>query len=95
MGLFTKAAQKAKETVKESKKKATAWIVGDSDPVSRAVKELVGLESQSKVIEAKMSVIKGQVKRYADEMFIKDYVARGFAPETPMFVQNGDGEKVT
>jgi hypothetical protein len=95
MGLFTKAAQKAKETVKDSKKKATAWIVGESDPVSKAVKELVGLEAQSKIIEAKMSVIKSQVKRFADDMFIKDYVARGFAPETPMLVQNGDGEKVT
>jgi hypothetical protein len=97
-GLFAKAAQKAKETVKDAKKKATAWTVGSSsetDTISKAVKELVNLESQSKAIEAKMSVIKSSVKRYGDEMFVRDYVARGSMPETPMTIQNPDGEKVT
>jgi len=96
-GLFAKAAQKAKETVKETKKKATAWMVGsqETETIGSAVKELVLLESQKKTVDAKMSVIKSQVKRYADEMFVRDYVARGCMPETPMFIQNSDGEKVT
>lgn len=96
-GLFAKAAQKAKDTVKESKKKATAWLVGNSETeaVSKAIKELVNLESQKKTVEAKMTVIKSQVKRYGDEMFVRDYVSRGCMPETPMFIQNGDGDKVT
>ena len=97
-GLFAKAAQKAKETVKDAKKKATAWAVGSSsetEAVSRAIKELVSLEAQSKAIEAKMNVVKGSVKRYSDEMFVRDYAARGSMPETPMTVQNPDGEKVT
>ena len=97
-GLFAKAAQKAKETVKDAKKKATAWTVGSSsetEAVSRATKELVSLEAQSKAIEAKMNVVKGSVKRYSDEMFVRDYAARGSMPETPMTVQNPDGEKVT
>jgi hypothetical protein len=96
-GLFAKAAQKAKETVKDTKKKATAWMVGnqETETISKAVKELVLLESQKKTVDAKMSVIKSQVKRYADEMFVKEYATRGCMPETPMFIQNSDGEKVT
>lgn len=96
-GLFAKAKQKAQDTVKEKKKKATAWLVGsqESESIAKAVKELVRLEAESKTVEAKMTVIKSQVKRYGDEMFVRDYVSRGCMPETPMLIQNGDGENVT
>lgn len=96
-GLFAKAAQKAKETVKEVKKKGMAWTVGNSDAesIGKAIHELTLLEAQSKSIEAKQKVLKSSVQRYCETLFITSYVAQGSMPDSPMSLQNGDGEKVT
>lgn len=96
-GLFAKAAAKAKETVKEVKKKGMAWVVGnkDAETVGKAIHELALLEAQAKTISAKQEVIKSAVKRYCDNLFITSYVSQGSMPDSPMTLLNSDGEKVT
>ena len=96
-GLFAKAATKAQDSVKETKRKGVAWKVGDrdSETIGKAIHELTILEAQAKAISAKQDVIKSAVKRYCDDMFIRDYTARGSMPDTPMTLQNTDGEKLT
>lgn len=96
-GLFAKAAQAAKNSVKETKRKGLAWVVGGSEAetVGKAIHELTLLEAQSKAIEAKKTVIKNALKRHCENLFITTYVNQGSMPDTPMTLQNADGEKIT
>jgi len=97
MSVFAKAAA-AKKSVKAesgSKKKQTVWGVTDSSKISAAVHELNVLAAQRKAIEAKQDVYKTQVLAFAKDRFYEDYAGNGMFPETPMRVQNHDGEAVT
>lgn len=104
MGLFDKVKDKAavKTTVKS--KRETVWLVGDpagdvskdeTVKVAKSIKELTALAVQAKAIEAKTGVHKGVIKAYAESRFVERYVDLGVHPETPMQVQNADGDKVT
>lgn len=93
-GLFAKAAAKKSETAPKTKKQ-TVWLVGEGDKVGVAVKSLIELTAVAKATEAKMTVHKQVVKEFADEKFVNEYAASGVSPETPLLVQNADGEKVT
>lgn len=98
MGLFAKAAAKTEATKKASKpKKNTTWLVGDpkGDAVGQAVHTLVELDAQEKAIKAKMGVAKTVVLTHAKESHVRDFCSLGVPPDTPMLVQNSDGEKVT
>ena len=96
MGLLKKAQAKS-ETAPKAKAKGVAWLVGDNEAVEvgKSVHELVRLAADVKAAEAKMELHKNNVKRFANERFVQSYADSGLAPESPMAVQNMDGEKVT
>lgn len=97
-GLFGKVKAQAAPAAAKAKKKETVWVVGgsaDSTPVAEAVKQLVVLAGQAKAIETKQGVFKAVVKGFAEKNYVKDFVAAGVSPETPMQVATTDGEKVT
>lgn len=96
MGLFAKAASKGK-SAQPAKSKGVAWLAGDpnGDAVAKSVHQLVVLDAEAKAIEAKMGVHKTVVKKYAEDQYVATYADLGVAPDTPMCVQNSDGEKVT
>lgn len=95
MDLFSSARKK--QAAQPAKSKGTPWMVGDpnGDQVGKCVDELVRLNAELKAIEAKMDVAKGVVKKYALKNLCSDVAQRGVLPETPMYVQNADGHKVT
>ena len=99
MSVFTKAAAKKKAGGSSSKpaKKETVWAVGDpdGDKVANSVHELSVLNAQKKAIDAKMKVHKTVVLSHAQNTFYQQYADSGVFPETPMKVQNRDGESVT
>lgn len=100
MSIFAKkAADKAaaKKAAPKVAKKQTLWAVGnpDSDKVAKSVHELSELNAQKKTIDAKMSVHKTVVMAHANEEFYTQYADTGVFPETPMKIQNQDGETVT
>lgn len=98
MGLFARTAAKQQGETKQAKKKATVWLCGtdpNSEAVGKAVKELIRLKAEQKAVAAKMDVFKSTVKKHADENYIRDYANSGMSPETPMVVQNADGDQVT
>lgn len=96
MGLFAKAASKVK-TGDAPKKKGVAWLVGDpaGDAVAKSVKELVRLDAESKAIEANMGIHKTIVKKHAEELYVSTWADEGVGPDTPMYIQTSDGERVT
>lgn len=96
MGLFAKAKQ-SKATSTTTKTKGVSWLTGDpqGDAVAKSVKELVRLSAEAKAVEAKMGIHKTVVKKYAEDRYVGYYAAEGTSPDTPMVVQNTDGEKVT
>ena len=103
MGLFAKATAKVKTEVGgSSKKKAnTTWLVGGKkddakqEKLGNAVHQLVVLSGEAKTIEAKMKVHKALLYEHGNDMFFATYAAGECFPETPMNIQNADGEKVT
>lgn len=96
MGLFKTAAAKKADTPK-AKKKATTWLVGDpnSQQIGNSVHELITLDAQKKAIDAKMEVHKTAVCRFAKNAWFRDVADLGVPPETPLKVQNHDGESVS
>lgn len=95
MSVFAKAAAK-KETQSATKpKKQTTWVVGGDDNVSKAIHELVGLAAQAKAIEAKSKIFKTVVLNHAKDRYYTQYANLGVHPETPMKIQNQDGESAT
>lgn len=102
MGLLTKAADKAKskksEKTTKAKKKSTVWSVGSDEKgeaLAESVKTLVELNAKKKAIDAKMGVHKTAVNKHARAEFFNHLAQNGVMPETPMVVQNADGQKVT
>jgi len=100
MSIFAKAAKKAGEKKSASKgapKKQTIWSCGDpeGDIVANAVHTVVELKAQVKALEAKMGVHKTLLLKCAKDNYYGDYAVNGVAPETPMKIQNHDGEAVT
>lgn len=95
-GLFAKA-QASKKADAPKKAKGVAWMAGDpsGDAVAKSVKELVRLEADAKAIEAKMGIHKTIVKKFAEDRYVSTYAEQGSAPDSPMHVQNADGDKVT
>lgn len=97
-GLFNKAKTQAAVKSTAPARKATVWLVGTAPGTERlgvAVKELVALSQQAKAIEAKTGLFKGLLKEHGESEYVDDYVRLGVEPETPMVIQNTDGEKVT
>ncbi len=100
MSIFAKAAKKAstkKSGAKGAPKKQTIWSCGDpsGDIVAKAVHTVVELKAEVKALEAKMGVHKTLLLKYAKDEYYSDYAVNGVAPETPMKIQNHDGESVT
>lgn len=96
MALFAKAASKTKEATK-TVKRGTPWLVGDpaGDAIASSIHQLCVLEGEAKAIAAKMDVHKTVCKKAAFDRFLSEFAARKMPPDTPMFLQNADGEKVT
>lgn len=100
MSLFQQAAAATAEkaTVKKAAKKSTTWLVGSSEKdlkIAKSVAELCQLNAKKKAIDAKMAVHKTAVLGHARSSFFSTYAENGVFPETPMLVQNEDGQKVT
>lgn len=97
MGLFAAAKGRVASTGPAKTKKTTTWVVGDpeGDAVGKAVHELVELSAQEKAIAAKKKLFATVVAKHASTHFVQDFSALGVMPETPMTVQNSDGERVT
>jgi hypothetical protein len=98
MGLFAKATAKSESGVKAGKpKKNTTWVVGDpeGDAVGKAIHLLVELTAQEKAIAAKKKLHATTVLKHAKANHVSDFCELGVPPDTPMIVQNTDGEKVT
>ncbi len=97
MGLFAKATAKKADTAPKTKRKETVWLTGSPSNarVNESVHELLELDKQIDTLSSKMNVHKNVVKEFAEENFISDYAALGVPPETPLVVQNSEGEKVT
>lgn len=98
MSLFKAAAAKtaAKPTTSKAKK-STTWLTGGENhkDVANAIHELTALDTQRKAIETKSGVFKAIILKHAKGLFYRDYAHAGVFPETPMVVQNQDGEKAT
>lgn len=97
MGLFAKATAKSEKPASKSKK-STTWIVGassDDAAVATAIHELNSLSAQEKAIDAKKKMHATVVMRAAKENHVRDFASLGVPPDTPMVLQNTDGEKVT
>jgi len=99
MGLFTKATEKSKSASAPSagSKRSTKWVVGDpeGDQVAKAVHELVEINSKMKALKAKMGMHETVVKNHAMRNFEEHIADTGVRPESPMYVMNADGEKVS
>lgn len=98
MSLFAKAAEKTASAKTAARpKKNTTWVVGDpeGDVVADAVHQIVELSAKSKANDARMKIAKTVVLKYAKENHISDFCSLGVPPDTPMSVQNTDGEKVS
>ncbi|MHC4816875.1 MAG: hypothetical protein ACYTF8_02270 [Planctomycetota bacterium] len=98
MGLFDKAKAKTKDDAANggAKRKATRWLCGtENEKVAESVKVMVGLKADMKALQAKEAVHKAIILKFANESFLQSYCDSGIFPDTPMLVQNTDGEKVT
>ena len=98
MSLFAKAAEKSAAKSEDARpKRNTTWIVGDpdGDAVAKAVHELVKLTADEKAIAAKKKMAATIVMNVAKKNHVRDFAELGVPPDTPMCVQNADGEKVT
>jgi hypothetical protein len=99
MGMFSKATEKAKVVVESTtaNKKNTTWTAGDpeGDQVGKAVHKLVELSTQVKALEGQMAMHETVVKDFALRQFVGHIAEVGVLPETPNYVQNSMGEKVT
>ena len=96
MGMFTKAVVKSAVAPARASK-STTWVVGDpaGDVVGKAVHELILLAAVEKTTDAKKKVYQTIVMKHAKSRHVADFCELGVAPDTPMKVQNSDGEAVT
>jgi hypothetical protein len=96
MSIFAKATAKKKEDGPKQKKQ-TVWAVGDGESakISTSIHELVMLKAQEKAIKAKMGIHAKFVLNHAKSKFCESIANTGVLPDTPMKIQNQDGESVT
>lgn len=96
MGLFARAAERQKPASR-SKSSGTCWVVGDNETVavSESIHALTELAATKKTVEAQESIHKAVVLRHAKKLHVDAFCQQGVPPETPMSIQNSDGEKVT
>lgn len=97
-GLFAKAANAVKKTEAKKPKVQTLWRVDDGERgarVAAAIATLHELNGQAKAIDAKMNLAKTIVKSHAEAQFVDALATQGVFPETPMTVQNKEGQSVT
>ena len=100
MGILTKAAAKAKKVSSDTgtaNKKNTTWIVGDleGDEVGKFVHEIVAIKTKKKALEGQLALYETPVMDWAQCQFVQHIAEYGVLPETPNYVQNSMGEKVT
>ena len=98
MSIFAKAAAKQQNSEGTTKqKKQTTWSVGDGDSakIAESIHELNVLNAQAKAIDAKMGIHKKFVLTHAKAKFCEAVASTGVLPDSPMKVQNHDGESVT
>lgn len=99
MALFAKAAKKSVDEKKSAKpSKNTTWVVGgtdESNAVAAAVKTLCELSAQEKALKAKKNLAATIVLKTAKTNHVRDFCELGVSPDTPMKVQNNDGNSVT
>lgn len=98
MSLFAKATETAAAKSEDARPtRNTTWVVGDpkGDAVAKAVHELVKLTAEEKAIAAKKKMAATVVLNVAKQHHVRDFAELGVPPDTPMCVQNSDGEKVT
>jgi len=100
MGMFTKAAEKSKSAVgtSTSSKKNTMWLAGsgtEAETVGQYVHELVELATQAKAIEGQMALRETAVKDFALRQYVEHIAEVGVLPETPTYIGNSLGEKIT
>lgn len=93
MGLLSKA-KAAAPAGPVKKKKQTVWLVV-SDALKKAIKDVIAYAVESKQLEAKSTVLKTTLKNHAVDEFIKSIAHNGIFPETPLLLQNDDGQTVT
>lgn len=91
--LFQKAAAKSKSKAAAKKSEGTFWVV-DGD-AAESVGELVKIADEQKAIDTRTGIHKRAVQTYADEIFSREFAARGVMPDTPMKIVNDDGASVT
>ena len=99
MGLFATAAAKKQSAPKSKKsKRSTTWLVGGSESdqkVAEAVTKFCEIKAEMRALDAKKEVHKAIIKPHADKKYVEAYADLGVPPESPMCVQNGEGQKVT
>ena len=95
MSIFAQALAKQETAPTKTKSKGTTWTVRTDDRVGVAVKEMVRLEVERKALDARTKVHKGVVKKHCDTLYISNYADAGVPPETPLTLQNEDGDSVT
>lgn len=99
MGLLSKlAGAKRTEESPAKAKKQTAWIVGASKEeaaIGEAITQFVDISRKMKDLEGQAGPLKAMIKEHAQDRFVEDFAARGVMPDTPMYVQNRQGQKVT
>jgi len=97
MSVFTKAKDKVASSKLQPSKKATVWQIADANEataLNSAIHEIVTLHADVKAITAKQNIYKSQVKKHAEDCYLRAYADRGVAPDSPMQLVNNDGEKV-
>ena len=93
MGLLSKA-KAAAPAGPVKKKKQTVWLVA-TDLLKKAIKDVIAYTVEQKNLEAKSTVLKTTLKNHAVDEFIKSIAHNGVFPETPLLLQNEDGQTVT
>jgi len=97
-GLFAKLEKKAAAAPEKATKKSTTWSVGTTEEnkkVSEALSQLTRLNADAKALDAKMGIHKSVILKHAKDSFSRDYAATGFKPESPMIIQNAEGDQAT
>lgn len=88
MSIFAKAKAKAAATPAKTKK-STQWSLVEG-ALREAVDELVASEVERKALETRQSLLKANLLRKADELFVSDFVRAEKSPEAPMQLVNPD-----
>lgn len=97
MGILSKAATRIK-TDEPKKSKGSLWAVADharAAELDKAITDYVDLDRQIDALKGKQTPAKNLLKRTCDELWVRDFAARGVTPDTPMKLLSTTGESVT